>query len=187
MIIMVQGPPASGKTTLATRMSQRFGLPHISRDKLQEWLFAATGSHDAEIRRLCAHAGYDLMFDLAGELSKGTGSFIVEGCMNPEGGPRRWRDALSGSRHRIVEVFLTAPVDVLVRRYLGRADDGSRHAAHGDETSRGDELARHLREVTYRPMGLGGDLIEVDGGVDLEVATHGVLEQIGELLARYAT
>jgi adenylate kinase family enzyme len=183
MIIIVHGPPASGKTTLARRIREKLGFPHISRDILQEWMSTADSTGDEHIRRFCADAGYQLMFDLAGELARGSGSFILEGCMNPDGAGARLKDKLEGSNHEIVEIFLTAPDDVLVRRYLQRGRAASRHSAHGDESSRGEALARHLTQVTYRPLGIGKIVIEGDGSQDLESATKEVLEQLETIFA----
>ena len=114
MIIIVQGPPASGKTTLAKAISEKFSLPHISRDNIQEWLSEVNSEKGGKLQKFCSHAGYELMFKIAGEIAKGSGSFIIEGCINPEFGPKRMKEALGGHNHEIIEVFLSAKKDVLI-------------------------------------------------------------------------
>ena len=183
MIVIVQGPPASGKTTLAKRISERFRLPHISRDILQEWMSKVDDANNQKIMSFCAHAGYKLMFDLAGELSKGAGGFIIEGCMNPKGAALQMKDKLAGTKHEIVEVFVTASNDVLVQRYLDRAGTESRHSAHGNESTRGEKLARHLEEVIYTPMRIGKVVLEIDNTKDFQASTNRVLAEIGKLIS----
>jgi cytidylate kinase len=178
MIVIVQGPPASGKSTFARTVSARFGLPHISRDLIQEWLSVVDTENDTRIQKFCSHAGYELMFKLAGELSKGAGGFVVEGCMNPETGPGRMKAALSPGHHRIVEVFLFASHEILVQRYLDRAGSETRHGAHGDESTRGEELAQHLKAVTYTPMRIGDLVLEVDNGDDIEGTTDQLIKEL---------
>jgi predicted kinase len=47
-LVIVSGAPGSGKTTLATRLSQDLGLPMLDRDALKEALADAIG-HPADV------------------------------------------------------------------------------------------------------------------------------------------
>ena len=181
MIIIVQGPPASGKTSIAKKISSTFSFPHISRDLIQEWLSDVDTSNNKKIQSFCSHAGYELVFNLASELSKGKGSFIVEGCFNPDLAPIRMKELIGNSNHTIVEIFLTAENNILVERYLNRAGSSERHSAHGAESSRGEELAKHLEEVTYRPMRIGSKLIEIDNSDGFDTVTSDILDQLNRV------
>lgn len=156
MIIIIQGPPASGKSTLATKVSERFNIPHISRDNIQEWLYEAHSKSFLEISdKVYAEFGYTLAFDFARELNKGSGSFILEGCFNPENAHLIMQDILSETKHEIVEVFLDSNVDDLIDRYVTRSKNGQRHEAYGEEFRRSNELKIHLESVKYKPMNIG--------------------------------
>jgi hypothetical protein len=84
MILLVQGAPATGKTTLAAQLSTEFQLSHISPDNITEWIRNSTGENDRDYLKFIAHTGYDLAFDMAREMSKGRGSFVIEGCFDSE-------------------------------------------------------------------------------------------------------
>ncbi len=164
MIFLIHGPPGAGKTTLSNQLSEKFGLPHISSDRISEWLSETAQSCDGASARFISCAGYELMFRIASELSKGLGSFIFEGCINPEFGGIRLLNAINAQNHEICEIFLKASNEILLKRYSDRAGSSSRHSAHGEENSRTEELRKHLDSVNYRPTGVGKYLIEIDNG-----------------------
>lgn len=181
MIVIVQGKPAAGKTILATQLSKELGLPHISRDNIAEWIFDSAGDQAEKMGNAVSNLGYDLMFGIAGELSKGSGSFIVEGCFNPEFGGKRMLKTLGDTKHVIVEVFLTADDKILVDRYKNRTTSPDRHKAHNDE-EKVTRIADHLRDVQYKPMGIGGTLIEVDTSQNPEATFEIVMSQILKIM-----
>jgi 2-phosphoglycerate kinase len=50
LVVLVGGPPASGKTTLAGRLASELGLPLIAKDGLKETLLDAVEG-DVDLRR----------------------------------------------------------------------------------------------------------------------------------------
>ena len=181
MILLVHGPPAAGKSTLAAQLSQRLQWPHISRDNLTEWMVDCTHEPSKEVMKALNHIGYNLMFKLGAELSRGKHDFILEGCINPVSGGEHIQRLFSLSHHHLVEVFITASSEVLCQRYAQRAQTEQRHTAHGDETQRVEELRNHLKTCNYQPLGIGDLLIEVDSTDDLT----GGFEQVMLALSRF--
>ncbi len=45
-IVLVTGPPASGKSFVAALVAERFGLPLIAKDAIKETLFESLGTGD---------------------------------------------------------------------------------------------------------------------------------------------
>jgi hypothetical protein len=58
--------------------------------------------------------------------------------------------------HRTVQIFCTAPVELLLERYAGRP----RHPGHVDEVTIA-EVAPRIRAGEWRPLALDGPLLEL--------------------------
>ncbi|MCO4780872.1 MAG: AAA family ATPase [Candidatus Cloacimonetes bacterium] len=166
MILLIHGPPASGKSTLASQLSKSLKLPHISRDNLCEWMNDFLNNPDSKTAQELTHIGYDLMFKLLGELSKGLGSFIIEGCINPDSSSERILKLIKDSPQDLVEIFVSADQDTLINRYLNRSKSIKRHNAHGAESKRGEELRQHLNQCIYRPLEISPYSIKIDNSID---------------------
>ena len=83
-IVVVTGPPASGKTTLAVAISEHLGIPLIAKDGIKERLYEAFGSGDREWSRWLGRGTYPLIFHfLEAHLRVGC-SVVVEGTFGPE-------------------------------------------------------------------------------------------------------
>lgn len=157
MILIIHGPPAAGKTTIATFLADRLGLPLFGTDRLAEWLHDAAGERSDSLGGVFGGLSYELMFRLLGEHLRADSSAIFEACLNPVGSRRRI-EALRGDRDvTVVEIFVFAEPAALVDRYRARADAGARHAVHGDERDRAGRLEAHLAVTDYAPLGFAGE------------------------------
>ena len=77
--------------------------------------------------------------------------------------------------HWKFEVFLSTSDQILIDRYSQRVASGTRHAAHNDD-KKVLALAEHLKEVTYRPMNIGFEVLEIDTGQNPPDATFGMVK-----------
>jgi hypothetical protein len=66
-IVLVSGPPASGKTTLARPLAERLGFALLTKDDIKETLFTAMQGPpgDVEFSRKIGAASMDLLWALA--------------------------------------------------------------------------------------------------------------------------
>jgi len=46
LLIIISGPPGTGKTTLGKRMANELHLPFVNKDSIKELLFDHLGWHD---------------------------------------------------------------------------------------------------------------------------------------------
>jgi predicted kinase len=155
LLVVVTGPPASGKTTIARALSHKLRLPLVAKDDLKETLFDALGIGDREWSRTLGRAAFALMFHLLEEQLSAGCSVVAEA---------NFREFAQMPPHRGFQVYCTAPHEVLLERYAMR----SRHPGHLDE-----EVLAELRGGVldgYKPLALGTTLIELDtsGEVDLD-------------------
>ena len=65
LLIIVTGPSATGKTSLAERLSEDLSIPLIAKDTIKEQLFNSLGWSDRAWSRKLGGASYDLIWLIA--------------------------------------------------------------------------------------------------------------------------
>jgi glucokinase len=155
VLVLVNGPPASGKTTLAVPLATVLGLPLIGKDLIKEALFDTLGSGDRAWSRRLGQASYEVLYAVVGALP----AAVLDANLGPEAAPR-----LQALGADLIEVFCRCPGDEVERRFAARAPD--RHPGHVDHL-----LGPEMRAALARgagPLRLG-PVLEVDttGPVDV--------------------
>ena len=149
VLVLVTGPPASGKTTLAGPLAAALGLPLIGKDLVKEALFDALGTGDRAWSRRLGRASYEVLYAVAGALP----AAVLDANLGPEAIPR-----LHALDAHLIEVFCRCPAAEVERRFASRAP--TRHPGHVDHL-----LAPEIRATLTRgvaPLRLGGPVLEVD-------------------------
>jgi predicted kinase len=169
LLIIVNGPPASGKSTLAEQVAAELGLPYVSKDALKEELFDSLGVIERTLTRKLGEASMRLLYTVAGSiLDAGTGVVIEANFYHGVS-----EDDLSPivARARAMMVHCDAPEETIKDRYVDRAESGERHPVHGSSKKLND-LEDHLEEGTFEPLALDIPVIRVDttNGYDPSVA-----------------
>jgi predicted kinase len=158
-IVIVTGPPAGGKTTIASALASELALPLLAKDAFKELLYDALGSGDVEWSRRLGRAVYPLLYHaLEVELRAGR-SCVLEANFDHDFAGREL--AALSERHpfRALQLVCSAEPDVLLERYAARA--GTRHPGHLD-AARVDEVREAIAAGRWRALDLGADTIEVD-------------------------
>lgn len=151
-LIVITGPPASGKTTLARALAPELGLPLLSKDDFKERLFEPPppGLDARAWSRRLSDLAWDELFAEAAKLD----AALIEGNLPPERGAH-----VLALHPDPIELFCRVPEAVLIERLSSR---GERHAAH-DDTS----LIEEVKAGTVR----GLQPLRLDHLI--EVSTHG--------------
>ena len=125
-VILIAGPPASGKTTLARTFAERLCLPVLAKDRIKETLFDMLPA-DPDLSEPLGRASYQLLLRLVGELASGPGAFIVDNAFRTDDGPVLKR-LLAGAD--VLHIHCHAASDTLCARLAQRLAAGERHPSH---------------------------------------------------------
>lgn len=129
--VVVSGPPASGKSTVAPALAAELGWPLLAKDTIKDALMDALGCADVEASRRLGRAAVRALLAVARDCPDGA---VLESV---------WYRSMAVEDLRaldapVVEVFCRCEQAVATARYRARA--GTRAAGHFDTDRTADEL-----------------------------------------------
>ncbi len=154
--MVVSGPPASGKTTLARVIASELSLPLIAKDTIKEALMSVLPVPDVETSRMVGTASVVALLAVAAE----TAGAVLESVWHRSHSLPDLR-RLPGN---IVEVFCRCDPHVAARRYALRAE--TRAAGHFDAERTIEDL---WNDDVAQPVAGGWPVIEVSTNSPVEV------------------
>lgn len=181
MLVIISGPPATGKTTLAHMLAQELRLPCFMRDGLKEVLMDELGAPDRARSSELGRASYALLYDVAGRLLEAAVGVVIEsnfnrGTSEDELGPLV-------AQARAVLIHCDAPPGTIEKRYRERAVEGDRHPGHHDREAL-PALVENLELGVYEPMDLPIPTLRVDTSDGYHPAKSEILAFVRESVER---
>ncbi|WP_319933134.1 AAA family ATPase [Lichenihabitans sp. Uapishka_5] len=171
--ILVNGVPASGKSSVACAVSRGRGVPLMTLDTVKQPLFGHFGVGDREHNRRLGRASYEIIFAAIADWPDPM-TVVIDawfGFQPPEVLERHLAEANIG---RVVELWCHAPGAVLAARYGARVETRSAGhpgleyvpelvalAARAEPTGRGPCLAID----TTQELSIGSVLAWIDDAV----------------------
>lgn len=125
-VVLVSGPPASGKTTLARPLAERLGFALLSRDDIKESLYTSLDQPPGDL--LASRRIGDAAMDLLWALAPHCPSVVLEANFRTR--TPRDRARLASLQAALVEVHCRIPLDEASRRFARRALEERHHPAH---------------------------------------------------------
>ena len=161
LLIIVGGPPASGKSTIAEWLAEEFRLPLLTRDAFKEALMDTLGSPDPERSHELGAAAYAILAVLQQALVKAGMGAVLESNFTRGVSEGDLRPILPKSRS--VAVYCEATIEESLRRFAERARNGDRNPGHHDDNpEKLTDLEESLRSGCYDPLDLDIPYLVVD-------------------------
>lgn len=153
--VLVNGVPASGKSTVARAVAGRLGAPLMTLDTVKEPLFAHVGLGDREHNRKLGRASYEIIFAAIADWPDPV-TVVVDAWFGFQPTEVLDRHLATAGIARTAEIWCHAPGPVLASRYAARI--GDRSTGHP-----GAEYIPELIALNARAAPLGrGACFEVD-------------------------
>lgn len=132
VLVIVSGPPGSGKTTLSEKLAGELGYPMISRDKLREEMMRSRGLKRAAPGDEIAGLVFELFFEQIEDLTGKQTSVVVEAAFQYRLWAPRIGPLLDTTRPKIIQCRM--PRELLRARYARRIQgDPDRGRFHADD------------------------------------------------------
>jgi predicted kinase len=174
LLVVVSGAPASGKTTLATRLADDLRLLFIGKDALKEAICDAIGlPADVAASMRAGSAAFSAAFTLARETLAAGHGVVLEG--NFRRGVAEPELAPVVAVGDACLIHCAAKGDVVASRYRERSAAGFRHPAHRDD-ERAPALDADLESGRFLPLELGIPVMVVATDDGLQPEYHAILE-----------
>lgn len=181
-LIVVNGQPATGKTTLALQLAEHLQAPCFCKDVYKEAAYDVFGSITPEQNALFGRLAMRLLFLDAEQVLRAGGTCIIEANFAADIASAEYQELIEGFGARGCQVFVSAPPEVLLERFVARARSDERHAGHGDaDPGKADEWRERFSRP-FPPLHLSLPLIAVDTTDFAAVAFSDVLARVRETL-----
>lgn len=171
-IVLVSGPPGSGKTTVARPLAERLGFALLTKDDIKETLYTALrgASGDVEFSHTVGIAAMELLWALAPRCP----SVVLEANFRTKSASERGKvAALIANGAAMVEIYCRIAPEQASRRFRERALHERRHPAHPLAEMSPEQMAEYEEPFALSPV------IEVDTGQPVDLPA--ILSRVREL------
>ncbi len=181
-LIIVSGPPGSGKTMAGRAIARACHLPFFNKDDIKELLFDQLGWSDRVWSMKLGVGSVVLLYDIAAKMLEAGASVVVENAFHKDYATPRFLELSKTYECDLIQVDFRAARDILVERFQKRAAD-DRHPGHADSSHIGD-FRQRLESGTYEMLIPGAHLITVDTDDWALVDTERICNNVSRLLEK---
>jgi predicted NBD/HSP70 family sugar kinase len=163
-VIIVNGIPASGKSTVAQQIATYFNFPYLSIDVIKEPFMALHENIDRAFNREIGKAAYQVIWDTVSSAPEGC-VYVIDAWFGFQSKDVFENYLNASSVTEVVEVWNQISPECVAERYRSRL-------SFRKEGHPGEEYIPELMELAQnaRPMGIGAlHIVEQDNCVDVSV------------------
>jgi glucokinase len=172
-VVLVNGIPGSGKTTLSGPLANELGFPLLAKDTIKESLFDSLGVRDRAWSRQLGAASANIISALVRRMPC---PVVIDLNVSPEHRHYFVDDCKRAEVELVVEVWCDVPAELAFERYKSRVGT-TRHPGHSDETLVAQGIDWWLPQ--NRPAALGPLLrVNTTGPVDVAKVAERVRSQL---------
>ncbi|MDF7627784.1 glucokinase [Erwiniaceae bacterium L1_55_4] len=170
VVVLVNGIPASGKSTLTRAMAEQFGFPVLTLDSLKEPFMASFAPVDRLRNRQLGCAAYQAIWKVVGQ-APNCCVYLIDAWFGFQPKEVLQQGLQQAGITRVLELWLSITPDEAVARYQSRLTD--RMPGHP-----GAEYLPELRKLaeTAQPMALG-PVLQLDAADPDEAAASAWLQR----------
>lgn len=164
MLVIISGLPGTGKTTLAKKISNEFGLPMVSMDEVKEVMWDTMGHEfDFEFSDKLGKTAFELAFHyINANLSKGV-SMVVEAHFSPERNNERINKLKEKYGAQLVQIYCDCETEALQKRFKERMKKDSYHKGHKHIISLyGEDRILNSLGMKNKRLGIDGATYDLD-------------------------
>ena len=161
-VVVVNGPPGAGKTTLGKQLATDLNLPFIGKDDFKEILFDCLGLGDREWSKRLGVTSIELIFHVLEQALAAGQSAVIESAFVPDFDIARFDTLQQRHAFEVIQLFCYGDPDVLTARFFQRDQAGDRHPGHIVPGSGPIDFKAMLKTDKYGVLDIGGELIRLD-------------------------
>lgn len=159
-LLLITGDLATGKSTFANILSQRYHVNVFFKDSIKEVLGDTIGFSDRAENKKLSNASMKLMFFIFSEFTKLGKDLILESNFHTEELEKLHEIARDNS-YKVLTISLYGNVKILHKRYLNRVINENRHPVHLSKTLDAFEEFKKCSDYLNN-VKIPGDVIRVN-------------------------
>jgi predicted kinase len=199
-LILIAGPPSSGKTSFARYLTQKMKIPMVSKDILKEYLFDTLGFKNRQEKVALGIAAMEIMYHFAERHLEIGLPMILENNFEDYSKPGLI-SLIEKYGCKTITIMFRVDIEVLTQRFIERDKSPERHRGHvintqypepaGDASVQGspptkpmspEEFLSTIEQRGWARFSIGGEEIFVDTTDFSKVSYDSIYEKITEIL-----
>lgn len=161
-IIIVNGLPATGKTTIAKYLGFHLNLPVIHKDEINQVIADGLTCNSLKESRLQGYISIKLLYKFAEILGRQGKTCIVESVFDPVYANEEWRIQQTKYLFNVIQIVCFAEGNQLYNRYVERFYKSCRPNFHFDKEKNSQGMGKRLLRGKIEPINIFGPILEVD-------------------------